>query len=59
MRSGLTNIFQYVETKNLTLEQIDTLFEGGTVTTGVSTWDGEEAKMENDVRVIETYRKQG
>lgn len=54
-KAHLTSCAQYVETKNLTLEQIDTLFEGGTIVRGESNSDvdDKDAKMGDDVRVIE------
>lgn len=56
LNTELTNGLQYVETKNLTLEQIDTSFEGRTIHTASDSSIMDDEKRENDVRVIENWK---
>ncbi|KAI5276016.1 hexose carrier protein [Aureobasidium subglaciale] len=46
----------YVETKNLTLEQIDSLFESGPVTTALGSDTTVDEKMASDTQVIENCK---
>jgi len=56
LNTELTNGLQYVETKNLTLEQIDTIFEGRTIHPASDSPIMDDEKRENDVRVIENWK---